>query len=386
MADRGRIFSDLMVLLIGNYPADQQESMQRFARMMLRGLTDAGVPAELIWPKPWLGRIRFAGGFVAKWLAYIDKFLFFPRELRARLKSEVELVHICDHSNATYSAQVSGRPIVVSCHDLLAVRGALGEVEDTPASVTGKILQRWIIAGLRRTTAIACASRATLRDAERLVARRNGRPELLLIHHGINHPYRKQPEPIARRRLAEIPELDPARPFLLHVGSNLRMKNREGALRIFALTKNHWNGQLVFAGQKLTPELRSLGESLGVLDRVVEVAGPDNDLLEALYSCAMALLYPSRFEGFGWPIIEAQACGCPVLCADREPMSEVGGDAALQHEVDDEAGFAASILQLTNPAERERWSARSLENVQRFAAEDMIAKYVELYRSLGVAA
>lgn len=372
-----------MVLLIGNYPADQQESMQRFARMMLRGLTNAGVPAELIWPRPLLGRIRFAGGFIAKWLAYVDKFLLFPRQMRARLTAEVRLVHICDHSNAMYSAQVSGRPIVVSCHDLLAVRGALGEVEDTPASITGKVLQRWIVAGLRRTTAIACASRATLRDAERLVAREEGKPEILLIHHGINHPYQKQPETVARRRLAEIPQLDPARPFLVHVGSNLRMKNREGALRIFALTKNKWNGQLVFAGQKLTPELCSLGEKLGVLDRVVEVAGPDNDLLEALYSCALALLYPSRFEGFGWPIIEAQACGCPVLCATREPMSEVGGAAALTQDVDDEAGFARSVLRLTDPTERALWSERSLENVKRFAAEDMIAKYVELYRKLG---
>ena len=50
------------------------------------------------------------------------------------------------------------------------------------------------------------------------------------------------------------------------------MKNREGVLRIFALTKDEWNGQMLFAGQKLTPELRSLGERLGLLERVVEVA------------------------------------------------------------------------------------------------------------------
>ncbi len=374
---------DLMVLLIGNYPADEQESMQRFARMMLHGLTTAGVPAELIQPRPLLGRMRFAGGFVAKWLGYVDKFLLFPRQLRAKLSADVRLVHICDHSNAMYCAQISGRPIVVSCHDLLAVRGALGEVSDTPASVTGKFLQRWVIAGLRRATAIACASRATLRDAERLVAPEGGRPQLLLIHHGINYPYQKQPELVARARLAGIDALDSKLPFLLHVGSNLRMKNREGALRIFALTKNDWNGQLVFAGQKLTPELRSLGRKLGVLERVVEVAGPDNESLEALYSCALALLYPSRFEGFGWPIIEAQACGCPVLCADREPMSEVGGEAALTHELDDETGFARSILRLTDPAERERWSERGLQNVRRFAAAEMIAKYIALYRELG---
>src|SRR5450432_1901877 len=197
-----------MVLLIGNYPADHQQSMQRFANLMLRGLTAAGVPAELIQPRTLLGRVRFAGRLVAKWLGYVDKFLFFPGQLRARLSSDVQLVHICDHSNAMYSARVRGRPVVVSCHDLLAVRGALDEVPDTPASITGKILQRWIVGGLRQAAAIACASRATLRDAERLVSRRGGRPELLLIHHGINHPYRKQPEEEARPRLARTGYLD----------------------------------------------------------------------------------------------------------------------------------------------------------------------------------
>jgi glycosyltransferase involved in cell wall biosynthesis len=375
-----------MVLLIGNYPADRQESMQRFAQMMERGLTNAGVAVKLIQPRPLLGRIRFAGAFVTKWLGYLDKFLLFPRQLRAELSPEVSLVHICDHSNAMYAAQVKSRPVVVTCHDLLAVRGALGEATDAPASATGKYLQRWIVSGLRKASAVACASRATLHDAERLIAGDDGPPQLLLIHHGINYPYRRQLPNEARAQLAGIAGLVLARPFLLHVGSNLRMKNREGALRIFGLTKTHWNGQFVFAGQKLTPQLRSLGEELGVMDRVIEVEGPPNELLEALYSSAFALLYPSRFEGFGWPILEAQACGCPVLCANREPMSEVGGEAALTHEVEDEAGFADSILCLTDPIEWQRWSEKSLRNAERFRAETMIAKYIELYRNLGVAA
>jgi hypothetical protein len=150
-----------MILLIGNYPADQQQSMQRFANMMLRGLTTADLPVEMIQPQPYLGRVTFAGPFVAKWLGYLDKFLIFPWRLKwALAKQSPELVHICDHSNAMYAARIQGLPVVVSCHDLLAVRGALGEVPDTPASATGKYLQRWILSGLRRATAIACASSA----------------------------------------------------------------------------------------------------------------------------------------------------------------------------------------------------------------------------------
>ena len=63
-------------------------------------------------------------------------------------------------------------------------------------------------------------------------------------------------------------------------------------------------------------------------------------------------------------------------------MTEVAGDAGLTHDVEDEAGFAADLLRLTNPAEREHWSAKALENAKRFSSALMIEKYCELYRSL----
>jgi glycosyltransferase involved in cell wall biosynthesis len=371
-----------MVLLIGNYPPDRQQSMHRFAMMLLNGLTAAGVPAELILPQPFFGRFRYAGGFVAKWLAYIDKFVLFPQRLRSKLKAAPALVHICDHSNAMYAQHIRGVPVVATCHDLLAVRGALGEPTDCPASSTGKLLQRWIVSGLEEAAVISCVSQATLEDARRLVTRRDGKPKLEVISLGLNYPYRELLPHEARARLAEHSDFTPGTPFVLHVGSNLHRKNREGVLRIFARCKDQWNGSLVFAGEPLSDALRSLARQLGVLDRVVEVPYATSELLEALYNCGTALLFPSTFEGFGWPIAEAHACGCPVICSDREPMTEVAGNAGLTHDVEDEAGFAADLLRLTNPAEREPWSAKALENAQRFSSARMIAKYCELYRSL----
>lgn len=374
-----------MVLLIGNYPADQQQSMQRFAMMMLRGLTAAGVVAELIQPQPFFGRIRFAGRFVVKWLGYLDKFVFFPRQLKRKLSAGFDLVHICDHSNAMYCRHVGDHPVVVTCHDLLAVRGALGEATDSPASATGKYLQRWIIAGLKKADLIVCTSQATLADAQRLVARENTTPKLEVITLGLSYPYRKLPAEEARARLAASSAIDPDIPFVLHVGSNAPRKNRAGVLRIFARCKEKWNGWLVFAGKPLTESLRSLGRELGAADRIVEVPETANELLEALYNCATAVLFPSTCEGFGWPIAEAHACGCPVICTDREPMTEVAGGAGLRHPIDDEAGFAADLLRLTNPLERERASAKALENAKRFSAARMISEYSELYRALAPA-
>ncbi|MEP6686040.1 MAG: glycosyltransferase family 1 protein [Verrucomicrobiota bacterium] len=371
-----------MVLLIGNYLLDQQQSMQRFSAMMLEGLAAAGIQAELIEPEPTLGGLKFLGRLAQKWLGYIDKLILFPRQLHRALMRGPALVHICDHSNAVYAGQVKRVPVLVTCHDLLAVRGALGEQTDCPASWTGTFLQRWILKSLRRAKVIACVSQATLTDAQRLLDGGREAPRLELVRNGLNYPYRKLRREDAWALLGKMNGLDPDTPFVLHVGSNLRRKNRDGVLRIFARGKEQWNGQLVLAGDALTPELDSLGKELGIESRIVGIANPDSQLLEALYNCALTLLYPSRFEGFGWPIIEAQACGCPVICSNAGPLPEVAGDAALTHDVEDESGFAADVLRLLDPRERAIWSEKSLRNAERFGAEKMIAQYVEIYRSL----
>ena len=372
----------LMILLIGNYALDRQQSMQRFAAMMLEGLTAAGIEAEIIQPRPFLGRFRFAGSFVTKWLAYLDKFVFFRRQLARRLSARPRVVHICDHSNAMFARWIEGTPVVVTCHDLLAVRGALGEQTDCPATTTGKILQRWIVRGLEAADAVACVSETTLEDAQRLVKVTRGKPRLEHILSGLSYPYRLLPASEGRARLEKISALPDGAQFVLHVGSNLRRKNREGVLRIFARCKDQWNGLLVFAGDPLSASLNSLARQLGISDRIVEVPGPNNELLEALYNCATALLFPSTFEGFGWPIAEAHACGCPVLCADRSPMKEIAGEAALAYPVEDEEAFANGLLQLTRPDVRANWGAKAVENARRFSTDRMISEYVNLYRPL----
>lgn len=371
-----------MVLLVGNYAPDRLQSMERFGSMILQGLAAAGIAAEMITPRPVFGTFRAAGPLVGKWLAYIDKFLLFRLQLRRRLqRGDVSLVHICDHSNAMYVRWCRAQPVVVTCHDLLAVRGALGEATDCPASPTGKILQHWVLAGLRAANAVCCVSNATRADAERLLPAES-KPRLRVIVLGLNFPFRPHAVEETDARLRGLPEIDLNRPFVLHVGSSMRRKNREGVLRIFARTASDWNAQLVFAGAPLTAEQRALAESLGISTRIVEIVQPDNATLQALYNGAFAFIFPSRFEGLGWPIAEAQACGCPVLCGDNAPLPEVAGAAGLIHPLEDEAGFAADLLRLREPGERERWRAAGLRNAERFSPSCMIDKYLALYREL----
>jgi glycosyltransferase involved in cell wall biosynthesis len=381
----GRNPINTMVLLIGNYLPDQQQSMLRFNEMMLQGLRESGVKAEMIRPPAVFGRIGALGATAAKWLGYIDKFILFRWRLWRELAEQPAVVHICDHSNAPYALAVNNFPVIITCHDMLAVRGGLGEETDCPASYTGRILQRWILRGLGRADIIACDSRATGRDAQRLVAPKGKKPQITIIEVGLNHPYNRLPDEIVDARLKPISYLHLATRFIVHVGSNLRRKNREGVLRIFAKCADTLDAQMVFVGERLTDALRDQAQQLKIADRVIDLASTTNEVLEALYNRAYALLYPSRFEGFGWPIIEAQACGCPVVCSSAGPMADVAGAGALLRDPNDEDGFAADLLQLADPAERKRWSARALENAKRFSAARMISEYRQLYRSLAPA-
>ena len=377
------------ILLIGNYPADRQESMLRFARMMEDGLRAAGRAVEQTSPRVFFGRGRVTSRGFGKWLGYLDKYVVFPWELRRRVRrlGPGWVAHVCDHSNAMYAAAAgsAGHHMLVTCHDMGAVRGALGEATDCPASTMGKLLQRWIVRSLRKASLVVCVSSATRRDVERLLHHTDhSAPETRVVLNGLNAPFRQLDPEETRARLAGVAGLDAERPFVLNVGSSLRRKNREGVLRIFARVAQDWpDGQLVFAGEKLPPDLVALAGELGVAERVVQVVRPPGPVLEALYNRALALLFPSRFEGFGWPVIEAQACGCPVLCSDAGALGEVAGDGAFVRDAGDEEAFAGEWRRLAfDETARAAWTKAGLHNVARFGTAAMIERYANVYDDL----
>lgn len=378
----------MRVLLIANYLPDAQQSMLRFGALLGGELPARGIAVKTLAPRRVFGREKAAYHGVGKWLAYLDKYVLFPWTLRWRVRrlGTDAVVHICDHSNAMYApaAGSGGAPVVVTCHDLGAVRGARGEATDCPASWTGRLLQCWIARSLGRANLIACVSIATRDDVLRLIRTPAGDvPHTRAVPMGLNASYRALSAAEAEERLRVFEGLDLSQPFVLNVGSSLRRKNRAAVLRIFAAAQEGFSGQLIFAGEALPRELVQLAGELGVASRVLQILEPTNDLLEALYSRAFALLFPSRFEGFGWPVIEAQACGCPVLCSDAGSLAEVAGDGAFVAPADDEAAFAAELTRLSaDPAARARWIATGTENLARFLTETMVDRYVRIYEDL----
>ncbi|MCL5669834.1 MAG: glycosyltransferase family 4 protein [Acidobacteria bacterium] len=368
----------MKVLLVGNYEFDGSTSMRIWAATLLRELSRVGIDVRIISPRPLFGRLRPSASGVGKWLGYIDRFVVFPRKLRAAAAG-TDIVHICDHGGAMYAPMIGAKPVVVTCHDMIAVQAARGELPQLRSSPLGKILQRWICHGLRRAARVACVSRATFDDAHRLL---KSSKNLCVILNGLNDSYQFLARSEVNRRLARVPEIQT--PFVLHLGSNLPYKNREGVLRIFAKVSREINLRLVIAGEALNGNLSWLASKLQIEERVVQVAKPDRALVEALYNRAVCLLFPSRYEGFGWPPIEAQVCGCPVVASNIAPFAEILGDTAILAPVEDEIGMADAIQRLASDQEfREQLRQRGFENVRaRFLTSRMIADYVSLYREL----
>lgn len=353
--------------------------MARFCEMVRRGLVDGGDEVTVLRPQPVFARIP-APAPVRKWLGYLDKYLLFPLALLRKVESW-EVVHICDHANSVYCRFLRGRPHIVTCHDLLAVRSALGEIPENPTGWSGRILQRAILRGLQRAQLVACVSESTRHDLLRLAKRDPERTSC--ISNGLNYPYHPIDRVEASQRIGRLlaAQTDAGfRPFFLHVGGNQWYKNRLGALRIFACLRMRpeFSGHmLVMAGKPFTAEMRALIASHGLGEAVAEMMSVSNEDLNALYSLAEGLIFPSLAEGFGWPIVEAQACGCPVFTSDRSPMNEIGGNAAAYFEPGDPSGAAAVISEAL--AERPRMVQAGSENARRFDAESMVKGYREAY-------
>jgi glycosyltransferase involved in cell wall biosynthesis len=161
-------------------------------------------------------------------------------------------------------------------------------------------------------------------------------------------------------------------PFLLYPARPWRHKNHARLYAAFArLRTSRPELRLVLTGQG----------DFGTLPEGVEARGPvSQDELVRLYRGAAALVFPSLYEGFGLPVLEAMACGCPVACSNVTSLPEVAGDAARLFDPRDADGIAAAVDDvLGDPAP---WVARGLERAKRFTWEACARAHEGVYREL----
>jgi glycosyltransferase involved in cell wall biosynthesis len=176
-------------------------------------------------------------------------------------------------------------------------------------------------------------------------------------------------------------------PFIYYVGGLDARKNVEVLLRALALLRQQgdWLPTLAIAGRalgrntRLFPDLDAQIAALGLHDVVQRLTVPYEDG-PLLYRACTLFAFPSRYEGFGLPPLEAMACGAPVIVSQSSSLPEVVGDAAMRVAPDDVAGWAAALHQLlTDPALRARLRARGLAQAARFSWRQVAEETLHLY-------
>jgi len=367
--------------------------MQNLANLFYRLYHPRVEQIRLIRPLPLFGRLNNLYPPAAKWLGYIDKYVIFPLYL-LYVRSHADLAntvfHIVDHSNALYVPFLYPAKVIVTCNDVLAIRAAKGHFLGQVTGALGKILQGFISYGLRSASHIVCISSNTRAELLSLLNLDPNSVSVALLP--LNHKYSRLASSQAISLLLPYPFSQPitlAHGFILHVGGNEWYKNRIGVCHIYqqyflmASEQGIPTFPLVLAGKPISKEIADFIKANSYLP-IFQIIQPSSLHLQSLYSLASLLLFPSHHEGFGWPILEAMACGCPVITTERPPMTEVAGSAGFYIDPTNHFQSAQLIIETlaANPRKSVHWTQAAANNLLRFSPEAFNHFYLNLISTL----
>ncbi len=210
--------------------------------------------------------------------------------------------------------------------------------------------------------------------------------KLKLIYEAVDHDL-FQPGDVSLAR-SEVAAFGITKPFVLFVSSLWPYKNCDGLLRAWVLVRDQLEGhQLAVVGpgadQKYTAQLQALAAELGIRDDVVFVGGVRLEETARFYQAADVFVYPSLNETFGLPILEAMACGCPVVTSDVSAMPETAGGAAVLCDPGDPASIARAIAEAAGPG-RDRLRDLGLRRASQFTWSATAASTLDVYREAAV--
>lgn len=172
------------------------------------------------------------------------------------------------------------------------------------------------------------------------------------------------------------PVESPGYPYIIYVGNRRAHKNLERAIRAFGQSGLAAQGfRFLFTGDPDADIERWMGEA-GARDNLVFLGKVPDERLAALYRGARALIFVSLYEGFGLPLVEAMACGCPSVTSNTTALAEIGGEAAVRVDPESVADIASGMKRLClDDGLRDELRAISLERAKLFRWDDAAAAY-----------
>lgn len=366
--------------------------MDRVADMLLSNLNDllaSEATAVRLLPK-FANRFTAVPGFGKTRLArnidrLLNRFRYFPRYLASNVRG-FDVFHIVDHSYAHLVHSLPNRPVIVTCHDLDAIRCIIDPSTTTPRSLVMRAMAERILTGMQKAALVTCNSSAT---REELIDR-GIVPEqrTIVVHNGVDAAFTTTPDPAAERQAdALLGDRRPERIEILHVGSTIARKRIDVLLKSFAAVRKAYpNARLIRVGGSFSRAQSELLHRLDLTGSVNVLPFLDRSTLAAVYRRAAVLVLPSESEGFGLPVIEAMACGTPVIASALPALREVGGEAAVYCPVGNVAQWVDTIRALIEErakpqAARDR-QRRGLDRAAKFSWTAHAAAMVQLYHEV----
>ena len=352
-------------LIGGLAAADTGNEYVLYTRRPLEGETPPGLGPNVTW------RHLASPANDALWMLAA-----FPRALKA---DKIDVAH------TQYNIPLMGAPcpMVTTVHDIsFRVHPELFLPKD-----------RWILntlvpRSLRKAAAVIAVSESTRRDILRFYRTLpSEKVHVVLEAAGKQFQIPEGGQETAQATANKALGLD-NRPYLLAVGVLQPRKNLALLLDAFALLKlgpNPPPHRLLIAGKRgwLDETDTQVAALPDAVTREIVLTGyvADHDL-PALYGGAEALCYPSRYEGFGLPPLEAMACGCPVLCSRSSSLPEVVGDAGILLPADNSHAWAHALEKLlSSPAVRTRWRERGPARAAQFSWERAARETILVYQA-----
>jgi glycosyltransferase involved in cell wall biosynthesis len=260
----------------------------------------------------------------------LTRFLAYPARLALQTRGH-DAYHVVDHTYAQLVHALPPERTGVYCHDLDAFRSIL-EPEKEPRPAWFRAMAWATLKGLRRA-AVVFHSTGTVREE---LLRHGLVPPERLVHAPLGTSPEYGPEPVPGDRSDEVLRPLGGRPYVLHVGSGIARKRVDVLFEVFAaLRSRHPELRLVQQGAALNEAQRAQVARLGIGDALLQPPKLDRATLAGLYRRARGVLVTSEAEGFGLPVIEALACGAPVVASDLPVLREVGGDVVTYVPVGD---------------------------------------------------
>ena len=287
---------------------------------------------------------------------------------------------------ATAPWQLLPCPLIVTVHDTIEFlerpRLSLPLRESARRVLMNRYYRSAQRVASRRARVIITDSLHSKRDVVRTLGADERTIRVVPISHGPE--FRPLPE---EDREAVAQQYGLQSPFVLALASTSPRKNAGGLLRIYErlprAVRARYQLVVVWSHALLQPAVRAKTERLGLDSHVRFLPQIARDDLVRLYNAAEVFVYPSKYEGFGLPVLEAMACGTPVVASDRTSIPEVAGEAAALVDPDDEDAFAETLQRvIDSPERRAAMREAGLARAAQFSWDRTARMTHEIYREV----